>query len=66
MWFDFLNQLLKKKLIQNLYFFKSQKKLGKKGKNNTTNKLIKSFKLKNEVKVNLDNDNLFKVKLNNV
>ena len=59
----FLNQLLKKKLIQNLYLFKSQKKLGKKGKNNTTNKLIKSFKLKNEVKVNLDNDNLFKVKI---
>ena len=59
----FLNQLLKKKLIQNLYLFKSQKKLGKKGKNNTTNKLIKSFKLKNEVKVNLDNDNFFKIKI---
>jgi len=62
----FLNQLLKNKLISNLYIFQSPIKLRKIGKNNTSNYLIKKFKLKNRIKVNLDNDNLYKLELNNV
>tara|TARA_B110001452_G_scaffold213368_1_gene184085 strand:+ start:260 stop:1336 length:1077 start_codon:yes stop_codon:yes gene_type:complete len=62
----FLNQLLKNKLISNLYIFQSPVKLGKIGKNNTSNYLIKKFKLKNRIKVNLSNDNLYKLELNNV
>ncbi len=59
----FLNRLLKEKLIFNLYMFKTSIKLGKKGKNNTSNKTIKRLKLSNKIAVNLNGDNLYKVKI---
>ena len=59
----FLNRLLKDKLIYNLYMFKSSMRLGKKGKNNTSNKLIKKLKFKNKIKVNLNGDELYKIKI---
>jgi len=59
----FLNELLKNKLIFNLYIFKSPIKLGKKGKNNTSNNIIKKLKLNRKIKVNLNGDNLYKVKI---
>ena len=36
----FLNELLKNRLINNLYIFQSPIKLGRKGKNNSSNKTI--------------------------
>ena len=62
----FLNTLIKNQLISNLYLFKTDKKLGTIGINNSTNKLIKKMTLKNKIKVNLNGENLYKVKLNNV
>jgi diaminohydroxyphosphoribosylaminopyrimidine deaminase/5-amino-6-(5-phosphoribosylamino)uracil reductase len=59
----FLNELLKNKLIFNLYTFQSSIKLGKKGKNNTSNNIIKKLKLKKRIKVNLNGDSLYKVKV---
>ena len=59
----FLNRLLKDKLIYNLYMFKSSIKLGKNGKNNTSNKFLKKLKLKNKIKVNLNGDELYKIKI---
>ena len=59
----FLNELLKNKLIFNLYTFQSSVKLGKKGKNNTSNNIIKKLKLNRKIKVNLNGDNLYKVKI---
>ena len=59
----FLNELLKNKLIFNLYIFQSSIKLGKKGRNNTSNNIIKKLKLNKKIKVNLNGDNLYKVKI---
>jgi len=59
----FLNELLKNKLIFNLYMFQSSIKLGKKGKNNTSNSIIKKLKLNKAIKVNLNGDSLYKVKI---
>jgi len=59
----FLNKLLKYKLIFNLYIFQSFIKLGKKGKNNISNNIIKNFKLKKKIKVNLNGDSFYKVKI---
>jgi len=59
----FLNELLKNKLIFNLYIFQSSIKLGTKGKNNTSNNIIKKLKLNRKIKVNLNGDNLYKVKI---
>ncbi len=59
----FLNELLRNKLIFNLYIFQSSIKLGKKGKNNTSNNIIKKLKLNKKIKVNLNGDNLYKVKI---
>ena len=59
----FLNELLKNKLIYNLYIFKSSIKLGKRGKNNTSNNIIKKLRLKKKIKVNLNGDELYKVKI---
>ena len=58
----FLNELLKMKLINNLYIFKSNKKLRSDGFNNTKKNMIKSLKILKKVKVNLNNDELFKVR----
>ncbi len=59
----FLNQLIKNKLIYNLFLFKSPFSLNKEGKNNISNKFIKKLKLKNKIKVNLNGDKLYKIKL---
>ena len=55
----FLNYLLKYKLINDLYIFKSNKKLGKNGKNNDTSSFLKKIHPK-LLKINLINDKLFK------
>ena len=62
---SFLCKLLKLRLVQNLYLFKSSKKLLSSGKNNSSISYIKKVKIsqKNKVKVNLYGDNLYKVKL---
>ena len=62
----FLNTLLKNKLIYNIFVFKSSNYLSNNGSNNTTNFYIKRLKLNNKIKVNLDNDNLYKVKIKDV
>ena len=59
----FLNKLLKDKLIFNLYMFQSSTKLGKKGRNNTSNNIIKKLKLNKKIKVNLNGDSLYKIKI---
>ena len=55
----FLNNLIKNKMIHDLYIFKSSKKLGKNGKNNDTSSYIKKIYAK-LLTVNLNGDNLFK------
>ena len=61
----FLNQFLKNKLIENLYLFISTKKLYSNGKNNSSIFHVKKISIKKDrrVKVNLSDDNLYKVKL---
>ena len=59
----FTNIFLQFKFINNFYIFKSSSKLGKKGFNNTTNRIIKKMKLKNRINVNLYDNNLYKVSL---
>ena len=59
----FLDNLLKNKLIFNLYVFKSPIKLGKDGLNNGSVNLIKKFKIFKKIKVNLDGDELYKIKI---
>ncbi len=59
----FLNALIKNRLISNLYVFQSAKKLGKTGANNSTNKFIKKMNLRNRIRVNLDGEKLYKVKI---
>ena len=56
----FLNSLIKNKIIHNLYIFKSNKKLGKDGKNNSSLNYIKKLKRK-LINVNLNDDKLYKV-----
>ena len=55
----FLNNLLKNKVIHNLYIFKSNKNLGKNGKNNDTAKYLKKI-LPKLLTINLNGDNLLK------
>ena len=59
----FLNTLLKKKLLNDLYLFQSNKKIGSDGKNNDTSKYLKMLKLKNILKINLNNDKLYNVRI---
>ena len=58
----FLNKLLKENLIFNLYVFQKSSKLGRNGRNNTSNKLLKKLTLKKKVNVNLSGDKLYKIK----
>ena len=60
-----LNYFIKNKFINSLYLFKSNNRLNSKGKNNYSNKLIKSFRFKEKVKVNLFGDELFKLTFKN-
>lgn len=59
----FLNHFFKLKLINNLYVFKSDKKLKNNGYNNESNNFINKIKLKNKIDVNLKDEILFKVRL---
>ena len=55
----FLNCLLRNKLINELYIFKSETKLGKNGKNNDTLKYLKKISTK-LLTINLNGDKIFK------
>ena len=55
----FLNNLIKNKMLHDLYIFKSSKKLGKKGKNNNTSSYLKKIHPR-LLTINLNGDNLFK------
>ena len=55
----FLNNLIKNRLVDDLYIFKTNLNLKKKGKNNTTLKYLKSISSK-PISINLDNDKLYK------
>ena len=60
---SFLNKLLKFKLINNLYIFKSKKNLKKNGYNNCNNSYIKRLKFNQVINVNLNDDRLFKIRI---
>lgn len=55
----FLNTLLKNKLINDFYLFKSNNILGKKGKNNASSKYLKNISSK-LIPINLNDDKLYK------
>ena len=59
----FLNKLIKFKIINNLYIFKTNTNLRKDGYNNLKSNFIKKIKLINPIKVNLDEDKFYKVKM---
>ena len=59
----FLNTLIRNKLIFNLYVFQSSKKLGKFGLINSKINFIKKMNLTKKIKVNLNGDKLYKVKI---
>ena len=54
----FLNSLLHHKIVNDIYIFKSNKKLGKTGKNNNTIKYIKKVNPK-LLTINLNNDKVY-------
>ena len=55
----FLNNLIKNKMVHDLYIFKSNKKIGKNGINNNSTKYLKKIHPKLQT-INLNGDNLFK------
>tara|TARA_A100001015_G_scaffold141497_1_gene157038 strand:- start:1290 stop:2375 length:1086 start_codon:yes stop_codon:yes gene_type:complete len=55
----FMNFLMKSNFLSNIYIFKTNLNLNKNGINNSSNKLIKRIKLKNKLKVYLENDNVY-------
>jgi diaminohydroxyphosphoribosylaminopyrimidine deaminase/5-amino-6-(5-phosphoribosylamino)uracil reductase len=57
----FLNSLLKYKLLNKLYVLQNRNKLGKDGFNNNHTKNLKKIKLNKKVKVNLNDDTLYKI-----
>ena len=59
----FLNQLFKFRFVDNLYLFKSNKSLKDKGFNNSSVNFLKKIKNINKVKVNLQKESLFKIRL---
>lgn len=61
--FTFLNFMLKIDLINNLYVFQSKDLFKNFGLNIAKNKVFKSMKHNNRVKVNLKGDNLYKIKV---
>ena len=56
----FLNKLVKNKLINDLFIFKSNRNLTTAGYNNSKLNYIKKYKLITKIKVNLDDDILLK------
>ena len=59
----FLNELFKLKLVNELYLFMSNKKLGNDGLNNMYTNYLRKFQLNNKIRVNLNDDKLYKIKL---
>ena len=59
----FLNELFKLKLVNELYLFMSNKKLGNNGLNNMYTNYLRKFQLNNKIRVNLNDDKLYKIKL---
>ena len=57
----FLNTLITYKFLNDLYVFQNTKKIKKNGFNNCSNQYLKKIKLRNEIRVNLDSDKLYKV-----
>ena len=60
---SFTNYLIKNKLLNNIYIFKSNNKLNKYGYNNASSKIIKKIKLRNKLKTFLYEDKVYKEKL---
>ena len=60
----FINYLLNNKIINNIYIFKTNINLKKNGFNNSSKKLLKKIKLKNKLKVFLNDDNVYLERLN--
>jgi hypothetical protein len=58
-----LNKLLLNKFIYNLYVFQTLDNLKKEGKNNASTSFIKKLKFQKKVKVNLNSDSLYKIKV---
>ena len=56
----FLNFLIKNKMMNDLYIFKTNSNLGEKGKNNDTSAYLKK-KFSKQVTINLNDDKLFKI-----
>ena len=59
----FLNKVMDFKLVNNLYIFKSHNQLKKNGFNNTKFRHLKKLSNKNKLRINLNNENLFKIKI---
>ncbi len=59
----FLSKIINYKLLDNLYIFRSNKKLKKNGINNAKFNYLKKISRKNELKINLNDDKLFKIKI---
>ena len=62
----FLNSLLNYKLLNNLYVFQNSIMLKKNGSNNSSVKYLKNIKLNKKIKINLNNDSLYKMSFNYV
>ena len=60
---EFINFLIKNKMIKNIYIFQSSYKLKNLGSNYASTKFIKKIKLKNQISVNLFGDKIFKEKV---
>tara|TARA_B100001094_G_C18110945_1_gene761111 strand:+ start:51 stop:1118 length:1068 start_codon:yes stop_codon:yes gene_type:complete len=56
----FLNTLINLKLLNNLYIFQSSKTLNINGFNNSTLKYLKKIKFNKNIKINLNNNNIYK------
>ena len=59
----FLYEIFKFKLLNNLYLFQSNINFKKRGTNNASVDFIKRLNRNNNVKVNLNNDKLFKIRI---
>lgn len=59
----FLNELIKNKLLNNLYVFQNEYKLGKNGLNNASTYHLKRLNFNNLIKVNLNDNKLYEIKL---
>lgn len=60
---NFLNFVIKKNFVNNIYIFKSSNKLKKNGSNPFNSNFIKKIPLKNRINVNLFGDNIYKESL---